>query len=326
GPSSSPSLYSALWRFLWPAAPLYAAYFSLRWTYYDQFLPNTFTVKTGGGFDQLTRGLIYLLTAGWDSGLLLWAAWGMLSYVMLARGSGAAVRLSQPHRLLLALLLAYLAYIAAVGGDAFGPRFLAHLFPVAAALAFSSAPRALASRPARAALTAALLLPVAMGLRLYAMEFAETRFSSAWAAAGRHLAAVASPGATLATDAAGALPYFSGLPTIDRHGLNDRVVASTPAIVGSGRPGHERYNDAYVLALRPTYLGCWRHERERLTCDVEQGASLDPYRPALLAGMWAAPAASLVLTAPPEGADAAWVAAAWDTGYRYLVLQRIAGR
>jgi hypothetical protein len=70
---------------------------------------------------------------------------------------------------------------------------------------------------------------------------------------GDWLAGAVRPGTWIAVNPAGALPYFSRLPTIDMLGLNDREIARTeiPAL-GSGRlPGHEKGNGAAVVRRRP---------------------------------------------------------------------------
>ncbi|MFY9345428.1 MAG: hypothetical protein WAT39_23250, partial [Planctomycetota bacterium] len=56
----------------------------------------------------------------------------------------------------------------------------------------------------------------------------------------------------LAVDAAGATPYFSGLPCLDMLGLCDRTIARTP--LAPDQPfvaGHARANGGYVLSRRP---------------------------------------------------------------------------
>jgi hypothetical protein len=59
--------------------------------------------------------------------------------------------------------------------------------------------------------------------------------------------------ALVATNAAGALPYFSDLPTLDMLGLTDRHIARS-------RPdrrqwvGHERGDGAYVLSRQPAII------------------------------------------------------------------------
>jgi hypothetical protein len=66
---------------------------------------------------------------------------------------------------------------------------------------------------------------------------------------GEHLP----PGSSVATNAAGSLPYFSELPVIDMLGLTDRAIAR-------GRPdtgrwiGHERGNGRAVLERRPAVI------------------------------------------------------------------------
>jgi len=42
--------------------------------------------------------------------------------------------------------------------------------------------------------------------------------------------------------------------TIDMLGLTDRHIAHLPIPLGTGIPGHEKYDTAYVLARRPDYL------------------------------------------------------------------------
>jgi hypothetical protein len=61
------------------------------------------------------------------------------------------------------------------------------------------------------------------------------------------------PKSLVATNAAGALPYWSDLPVIDMLGLTDRHIARRPA--DSGRwIGHERGDGAYVLSRQPDII------------------------------------------------------------------------
>jgi len=56
----------------------------------------------------------------------------------------------------------------------------------------------------------------------------------------------------LAVDAAGALPYYYRLPTLDMLGLNDRYIAEhPPENFGTGYVGHELGDGAYVLRRKP---------------------------------------------------------------------------
>jgi hypothetical protein len=56
----------------------------------------------------------------------------------------------------------------------------------------------------------------------------------------------------LAVTAAGALPFYSGLPALDMLGLNDRYLAlHPPADLGTGRIAHELGDGQYVLSREP---------------------------------------------------------------------------
>ncbi len=65
----------------------------------------------------------------------------------------------------------------------------------------------------------------------------------AWGRLGAPLAKLRGTGATLASQSAGAIPYFADLSTIDQLGLNDAWVArhGDPAPADMRRPGHQRY-------------------------------------------------------------------------------------
>src|SRR5690606_8259959 len=59
---------------------------------------------------------------------------------------------------------------------------------------------------------------------------------------------------TMATGAAGAAPYTSGLPNVDLFGLNDEWVARHGRVVGN-RPGHQRSAGVpYITKRKPTFL------------------------------------------------------------------------
>ncbi len=72
---------------------------------------------------------------------------------------------------------------------------------------------------------------------------------------GRWLRAHAPRGTLIAVDAAGQVPYFSGLPAVDMFGINDLHIGRLPvATLGQGTPGHEKFDLGYVVARAPTYV------------------------------------------------------------------------
>src|SRR5262249_31179788 len=71
---------------------------------------------------------------------------------------------------------------------------------------------------------------------------------------GEWLRQISKPGETLAIDAAGVIPYYSQLPTLDTFGLTDRVIARQPVPV-RGWVGHEKMaGRRYIRAFRPTFF------------------------------------------------------------------------
>jgi arabinofuranosyltransferase len=59
----------------------------------------------------------------------------------------------------------------------------------------------------------------------------------------------------IAVDAAGAVPYFSGLPTIDMLGLTDAHIARREIEKGGAFfPGHQKGDGRYVFERRPDYI------------------------------------------------------------------------
>ncbi|MBI4399072.1 MAG: hypothetical protein HY586_08085 [Candidatus Omnitrophica bacterium] len=71
---------------------------------------------------------------------------------------------------------------------------------------------------------------------------------------GRYLKETADPGDLLAVDGAGAMPYYSGLPTVDLWGF--MTPAITKIIIQKNRPLQERLREIadYVVSLRPKYI------------------------------------------------------------------------
>jgi len=101
----------------------------------------------------------------------------------------------------------------------------------------------------------------------------EYRFESPkydrWVELGRFLADT-HPGAALATGAAGKLPYFSGLETIDMLGLNNRFIAMTPA--QGATPGHNKFDPDYVFAQKPDLICSHVYGNGMMTYGLERSA------------------------------------------------------
>ncbi|MCK6520864.1 hypothetical protein L6R49_05410 [Myxococcota bacterium] len=256
-----PAAFSPPRRVLWwGLGLLFAALLAqtaARLAYYGQPLPNTFYVKTGGGVDQWSRGVLYLVAC---------AKAHPVETLLLSVGVVAAAREAKTSpwaRAMLTLGLGYLAYIVAVGGDfKVTFRFVGLVAAPLALLVQRGLWWAIDALPAaapRVALGAAVALgTIALDLAPSQARMAqEARFRAQVMedrlAVGRALRELVPPDAVLAIHSAGAIPYAAGLSTIDMWGLSDLHIAHREMPqMGSGMAGHEKSDYAYVFGRAPT--------------------------------------------------------------------------
>jgi len=249
-------------------APLFFAlpvvpHLTFRLLTYGQWLPHTFHAKTGGGLDQVRRGLQYV-ASGWLT-VLPWVVLAILALALLL-----SRRPSTPTRrailLTFALWLTACLGVAVEGGD-FKPtfRFLVWSLPLLAVLAITGGAllwQALAGRRTVPAgitvvvLVAGSLIWAAVGSQP-ARRFAQLRRAdlTRLRQAADWFSTNLPPDALIATGPAGAIPYYTGRPTLDMWGINDAAIGRRimPAM-GSGTAGHEKGDGASVFARAPEVI------------------------------------------------------------------------
>ncbi len=233
----------------------YLAYYIWRYYYYGYLLPNTFYAKTGGGWHQMLRGAEYILDFLHFYGLpLLIILAGYLFY-----------HTKKAEDLFISLLcMVYFAYIIYIGGD-WMPfyRFLAPVLPLLyllGGLGFRSIMVGLG----KTSDSRWLALVIAVILAIYTLLPAlnskhrdnllfEDNLTRMRIKIGKYLKANASPDAVIAIGAVGAIPYFSGLKTIDMLGLVDEHIAHTKNL-SFGSAGHEKGDPEYIFNRKPDYI------------------------------------------------------------------------
>lgn len=227
----------------------------LRLWYYGLPLPLPTYVKVSGPLDQrLVNALADLASMAVKNGLLLplagFAIAGLVWLARLARTRRGALA-ALPVEVWLAGGL--LSYFLLIGGDIYRDRFLIILYPMGTFLLLDWAGRSLGRRVQLAAAVLVIAWQVgaaaAMDRRMdYVFDWPKY---DRWVVLGR-LLGERHPGAVLAVDAAGKLPYFSGLHTIDMLGLNDRHIAFVEPKMAL--PGHNKFDPDYVFASRPDLI------------------------------------------------------------------------
>jgi len=272
--------YTTRRRLAWIAVVLAIVVPFLLWRtlYYGELLPNTFHAKVGSGGRQIARGVRYLFDFALDCGL--WIPPALAALLLTVKRRSIAVVAS--------VVVPYLAYVVYVGGDALPMyRFFVPILGLLA-ITMAAGARALADRMAatgararlarHATLIAAVALaaPALFDLRAAftgpAFDYIEQdrREVRLWREVGLWFRQHAAPGDSIALIPAGAIPYYSGLVTIDMLGLNDRTIARAPVReMGSGPAGHEKYDTGYVLSRQPTYilLGLYEERATRPSAD-----------------------------------------------------------
>jgi len=223
-----------------------------RWTTYHHILPHTAIVK-GTGLERLGAGARYLEHAFVDLHL-----WLLALPVLLVLAFKLSWSIPRADRALTgAILVGAALYVMSTGGD-FMPvyRFVAPWIPLlvylsaAACVAIDRRAATMRHRQAVRAGLAALVVAY-LGLSLYGTWHQQSAWvkgelvsvgwarqeTDDWRRIGDLLRRVAQPNDTLATSAGGAIPYRSGLYTIEMNGLTSADLTRFRRRE-SNRPGH----------------------------------------------------------------------------------------
>jgi len=247
-----------LWCVPWFA--IVGAHFGWRFAYYGAWLPNTFHAKVNGLWFEQAAHYFGIFHDDYKVGYYL-----PLILLGLLRTRGFA------HAFFTMSIFTYCAYLYAIGGGRFEFRFLVVILPTLYWL-IAEGLRVLLEAPGPArrgfgvlaiAAAAALLVTTHLGSispaakvdRYHIESIARTRdYAAGRAEQGKILRRYIDEG-VLPTDlmlcvgGAGALPYYTGWPTLDFRGLNDPVIAHSP-LDERGAIAHEHYATAAYMRER----------------------------------------------------------------------------
>jgi hypothetical protein len=260
-----------------------ALHFAWRFSYYGSALPNTYYVKTGGGLGMWRQGAFGFAEFISEPAIaiLMSAAFaGLLAGLFRRETRRAAAIMS-------VATLVHLVWVVSVGDDGLSKyRFYV---PIVGPIAFlvgllfydpgtvpltrterrraerkglPIGPRSRATwRDQTLAGLGALAIFIAVPLSVsqFHSEFIPMlsgpmgQYLEGNIKLGRHLAATRGPNTMIAVPSAGAIPFYSRLPTIDMYGLNDAHIARAP--FPEGAPGRMmKWDNAYVLSKNPDLI------------------------------------------------------------------------
>jgi arabinofuranosyltransferase len=225
-----------------------------RLAYYGLPLPMTYYAKVTGTLGQrLTAGLGQLRREAVSTGMLphLLAivfvipvlCIDFIRYLTRRRPPG-------PYAILGFFGCAWLAYWIYIGGDVFAERFLL-IIAVMSWLAVGLSLHATRRVLSLAALPLALQLSPLLNDGRF--DYGPKEYDL-WVELGSFLGE-RYPGATLAIDAAGKVPFYSRLATIDMLGLNDAHIGMQKSDFGA--VGHSKTDPDYVFARHPDVIAAW---------------------------------------------------------------------
>ncbi len=258
-------------------------YFFWRWSYYGKLLPNTFYVKVGGS-SLYHQGFLYLF----DFVKRFWMWFFIIPLVFLGKATRSNAKLKIIVLYFTSLTIVFSLYVVYVGGDFMDMfRFLVPVLPFFFFLVqegfrgiyyyiehthSGSKSQFLTRETRKIVLVTAEILLVIVSIFLLARpskasnekwsrrnvdSIATLReYTRVWSKVGLMFKHIAKPGESLSTTAAGVIPFYSELYTIDEFGL---TLVSEPrsALIGRGvsRPGHDNLvTDEFIASRKPTYV------------------------------------------------------------------------
>ncbi|MBW2263498.1 MAG: hypothetical protein JRG91_16165 [Deltaproteobacteria bacterium] len=251
---------------------VFGPYFAWRWSHFGHPLPNTWYAKASPGVAGFTVGLVQV--EEFFTTQLFWVVPAALAVCWVLKGA------ERWSRLAAAVVVGAVVNVVLVGGDGFAfHRFFLPAIP-AGAVAIVGAGRALMGVRRIAGLrgrisprfVGGLLFVLLCVWTFHAPLRSRTSFTAQrpesqyervmsvreindeYFVVGAWLRENFSPETLVATNAAGIVPYVSGLPTIDMLGLNDVHIAHRDITLGKVTLGHEKHDALYVLSRKPDVI------------------------------------------------------------------------
>ncbi|MCL2825763.1 MAG: hypothetical protein FWD57_17360 [Polyangiaceae bacterium] len=244
---------AVMWLMMIPVA-VTLVHLAFRLSYYGAWVPNTAAVKVAFNMQRLEEGALYIYRVLWpNKGFIVVVITAAVPFVLDAKSRSRLL-------VMVPMLLIWSTYIASIGGDIFpARRHIIILLVVAAFFAGEGIQWFMRQRYYAIAVSVSVIL-ACLCLYVFDQKHDDRNIKARnerWEWVGKPIGKLflrhfRASDARLAVEAAGALPYYSQLTTIDMLGLNDRYIAAhPPPDFGKGVLAHDLGNGAYVLSREP---------------------------------------------------------------------------
>lgn len=223
-----------------------------RCLYYHEWLPNTYYCKVEYSLKTASFGLLYL------KAVFLKTRW-YIPFIFFLIPPYRRFFIDPKNLLWIGTGFLFCIYYIIIGGDVFQERFVLPsfiLFLVAGLSSYNSKTHTYIY-----IYTILYILLFSCFTKPFIIPKAETNYINASIGGtrahrftGKWLKDNFSPQTYIATPAAGLIPFFSDLKTLDMHGLCEKTIARMPATDKFFIPGHNKFNMDYVVMKRPDLL------------------------------------------------------------------------
>jgi hypothetical protein len=260
---------------------IFVPYWLGRWYYFKSFLPNSFHAKVSasGPAAQIARGWNHLnqfvnVHLGWL--ITVPPVIALSNYVLRFTRSRTRHHASRLFwtTYFFAIIIPYAAYIVYVGGDWSVGRFFVpflSMFYLLFSTGIVDMWTTVVDKWLKLGITIRRYSGLAVSILLALWIFSSSSWTGEYGifiggfdagnatlareTMGKWLKANVPHGTWIAVDAAGQVPYFSELPSIDMFGINDLHIGRMPVTtLGEGTPGHEKMDVVYVITRQPKYV------------------------------------------------------------------------
>ncbi len=242
--------------------------FIFRYIYYDgEFLPNTYYAKANAGLKNLPHGIDYLISNLSNFSYIVYIV--IPVFLLFLRRNWRGLLLE------ILFVLCWVIYVVAIGGDNMvGGRVFMPVYPIIFILSVLSIKELLCRYSMFRrfdkrviALTLVSGIGVATFFLYNYLHNSENlwhipvmkRNAATWTLVGRYLKKNVPSDTLIAVGAAGMIPYYSELPTIDFFGINNYYIAHYGKKDFKIAFAHQAGDGDYVLSMKPDILILGRH-------------------------------------------------------------------